>query len=162
MEGDDNDASPAAYALVEVMQPADEMASEFRYFGLANAQGTLLLPLPYPPIPNPNDDDMVFPPLSEQTFNLTVAVHYRPSTQTTLPGSSVPNLVTLLNQDQATESVRIGTHFDDTAPDAGLQSVERLAVALKFDEPLVLRTAPGSLDADDRESVLRIILPTPA
>jgi hypothetical protein len=158
--GDSNDPPPAAYALVEVAQPADEMASEFRYFGLADGRGNLLLPLPYPPIPNP--DDLTFPPLAEQTFNLRVTVHYQPSAQEALPGSSVPHLTTLLSQDQAPEPVRIGTHFDAAAPAPGLQSVEQLAVTLPFDQSLVLRTAPGSLEAEERESVLRIVLPPSA
>ena len=152
--GEGENPPPAAYALAEVVQPADSMAAEFRYFGMADGQGTLLLPLPYPPIPNPVG--MEFPPLAEQTFNLNLNIYYDAATQETLPGSSVPNLVTLLTQPLA----QIGTHFDAAEP-AVLQTVSSLAIDLTFDQPQVLRTALGSPDAATRESVLRI-LPQPS
>lgn len=148
--GDGENPAPAAYALVEVVQPADDMAEEFRYFGLADGRGTLLLPLPYPPVPDPEGTE--FPPLAEQTFNLRLNIFYSAAAQETLPGSAVPNLATLLSQPQA----QIGTHFDASEPPV-LQTVTSLAVDLTFDQPQVLRTAIGSPDADARESVLRIL-----
>lgn len=149
--GDGDNPAPAAYALAEVVQPADDMAAEeFRYFGLADERGVLLLPLPYPPVPDPEGPE--FPPLAQQSFNLSLTIYYSAAVQETLPGSSVPNLVTLLSQPQ----VQIGTHFDDAEP-PGLQTVPSLAIDLTFDQPQVLRTAIGSPDAATRESVLRIL-----
>jgi hypothetical protein len=150
--GDGENPPPAAYALAEVVQPADGTTPEFRYFGMADDRGVLLLPFPYPPIPNPPGEEMTFPPLAQQTFNLNLNIYYDAAAQETLPGSSVPNLVTLLTQSPA----QIGTHFDDSESPV-LQTVSSLAIDLTFDQPRVLRTAIGSPDADTQESVLRIL-----
>ncbi|MEM6353986.1 MAG: hypothetical protein AAF766_24855 [Cyanobacteria bacterium P01_D01_bin.14] len=147
--GAGDDPPPAAHALVEVVQSGDSMPPDFNYFGLADERGSLLLPLPYPPINN----DFKLPPLATQTFNLTLRVYYDPARQQTLPGSAVPRLTTLLGQDQAASATSIGTHFDG----AGLQTADSLAVALPFDQPLVLRTGLGSLETKTQESVLRLV-----
>ncbi len=151
--GDSQEAPPASYALVEVTQPVSGPPPEepFQHFGITSADGQLILPLPYPPVPDPPGDD--YPPLEQQQFPLTITVRYSDS-RTTLVGSDVPDLESILTQPQ----VDIGTFWDDDDPPE-LQTSSTLDRVLGFDSILVLRTALGSLEANETESVLRI-LPT--
>ncbi|MEM6253926.1 MAG: hypothetical protein AAF821_13485 [Cyanobacteria bacterium P01_D01_bin.156] len=128
--GDGINAPPAAYALVHVQD--SESPEDFNYYGLTDAQGSLLLPMPYPDIPDPVPPVTDYPPLDQQTYGLTITVRH--STQTTLPGSDVPDLGALLNQpvaDVATERAA-----DDT-----LQFESNLSVSLQFGRSLILGTA---------------------
>lgn len=149
--GNGDNPPPAAYALVEVTQILDGVPSPelFQYFGLTNADGILMLPLPYPPIPDPPNG--VFPSLAQQTFNLSITVRYSSVSQSTLPGSAVPNLETILTQPQ----VNIGTRWILDNPPV-LQTSATLSSILRFTQPLILRTALGSPDDNKFESVLRI------
>ncbi|HMR66534.1 MAG TPA: hypothetical protein PKE64_21175 [Anaerolineae bacterium] len=149
VSGDSATPPPAAFALVAVNQvlagPPPE--APYHHFGLADANGSLLLPLPYPPVPEPDDGD--YPSLEQQVFNLEITVHYGPTT--TLPGSAVPNLETILNQ----PAVAIGSHWDSSDPPV-LQTGPTLTASLQFGRPLILRTALGSPEAEEKEAVLRI------
>jgi hypothetical protein len=164
--GDGEEPAAAPYALVAVTEvvsapPArgrgrgraaepEAVTGPLRYAGIADENGILRLPLPYPPVAEPEGDH--YPPLQEQTFALNVTVHYQPGQQTKLPGSEVPNLAALLTQAQA----QIGTHWNTDDPPA-LQTNLTLEKSLRFGQPLILRTALGSADADETESFLRIV-----
>lgn len=140
--GDGADAPPAAYALVRVQQD-----STFDYYGLTDERGTLLLPMPYPAIPDPEPADQSYPPLDQQTFALNLTVYYTAS-RSPLPGSEVANLETLLRQTQVNIAVRRN-------PDSTLEFRPNLSVNLRFGHSLILGTAL-SPSVDRRESVLRI------
>lgn len=147
--GDSATPPPAAFALVEVHQVLDGPPPEepYHHFGLADANGSLLLPLPYPPVPEPENGD--YPSLEQQLFSLAITVHHGPTP--TLPGSAVPNLETILNQ----PAVAIGSHWDSSDPPV-LQTGPALTAAFQFGRPLILRTALGSPEAEEKEAVLRI------
>lgn len=138
--------APAPYALVEI-SPAGGAV----YSGLTDENGTLRLPMPYPPVPEPGDDED-YPPLKNQTFALDVKIYYQANQQKKLPGSDVPAMAALLNQAQA----RIGTHWNSAHP-AALQTRLTAGKTLRFGEPLILRTAFGSANAEKTESFLRIV-----
>lgn len=138
----------APYALVEVAEVVNDASEPLRYAGIADENGILRLPLPYPPIAEPEGDH--YPPLQEQSFALNITVHYQASHQAKLPGSDAPNLETLLTQPQA----QIGTHWNTAAPPV-LQTSLTLEQSLRFGQPLILRTALGS--NDETESFLRIL-----
>ncbi|HLV35075.1 MAG TPA: hypothetical protein VKY59_08185 [Spirillospora sp.] len=162
--GDGEEPEPAPYALVTVTavisappargrgrgRNAAAAPGPLRYAGIADENGILTLPLPYPPVAEPEGDHYL--PLREQAFGLNVTVHYQPDQQTKLPGSDVPNLAALLTQAQA----QIGTHWNTDDPPA-LQTDLTLEKSLRFGQPLILRTAFGSADADETESFLRIV-----
>jgi hypothetical protein len=146
----DNDAPPAAHALVEVVQLIDGVPSDhFNHFGITDANGTLMLPLPYPPVPDPLNGE--YPPLEAQDFQLRITIRYNSASQQTLPGSAVPNLETILTQPVA----NIVTHWNDDDPPVP-QSDTALTRNLRFGRPLTLRTAFGAIDGEQTESVLRI------
>lgn len=149
--GDGENPPPAAHALVEVTQTIDGVPSPelFQHFGLTNTDGILMLPVPYPPIPDPPGG--IFPSLAQQTFTLTVTVRYSSVTQSTLPGSTIPNLETILAQPQ----VNIGTSWNSDEPPV-LQTSSTLTSILRFTQPLILRTAIGSPDDKKFEPFLRI------
>lgn len=143
--------TPAAYALVRVRlnPPA---SGTFEYFGMADDQGNLALPMPYPPVPPPADaDDFTYPALEQQLFPLRISVYYR-ANPALLPNSEVPNLETLLTQPLA----NIGRRWSNADPPI-LQSRTHLNVDLQFDQPLILRTALGQGANAERESVLRLL-----
>lgn len=148
--GLDSEAPPAAHALVEAVQLIDGAPSaSFNHFGITDANGTLMLPLPYPPVPDPLNGE--YPPLEAQDFQLSITVRYNSASQQTLPGSVVPNLETILTQPVA----NIVTHWSDDDPQAP-QTATALTQNLRFGRPLVLRTAFGAIDGEQTESVLRI------
>ncbi|MEX1020450.1 MAG: hypothetical protein WDZ49_12375 [Litorilinea sp.] len=143
------DPPPAAYALVEVTQPA---SGTLVHFGMTDMNGTLLLPLPYPSVPDP-PPDVDYAVLQRQTFPLTISIRFRADARPVLPDSEVPELESLLSQPPA----QIGTHHSGTP--ATLATASVLDATVEYGKPLVLRTARGSLNAAETESFLRI-LPT--
>ncbi len=144
--GDGENAVPAANALVRVQQ-SPPVPAGFDYYGLADSRGILLLPMPYPAVPDPLTPETPYPPLDRQTFALNITIQYAPF-QTALPGSDFPNLESLLNQPLA----NIAIH---RAADSTLQFESNLSVNLQFERSLILGTAlsPGAAEV---ESVLRI------
>ncbi len=144
--GDGENAVPAANALVRVQQ-SPPVPAGFDYYGLADSRGILLLPIPYPAVPDPSTPETPYPPLDRQTFALNITIQYSPF-QTALPGSDLPNLESLLNQPLA----NIAIH---RAADSTLQFESNLSVNLQFERSLILGTAlsPGAAEV---ESVLRI------
>lgn len=146
--------TPAAYALLRVQASPPDADPGFDTFGMADDQGRVLLPLPYPRVPEPSSAATPYPPLEHQTFPLRITVQYRPDALTAqrLPGSRVPNLETLLTQPAAT----IGDRWTP-GPPRSLRSRPGLPVTLRFGQPLILRTALGPGATAERESVLRIL-----
>lgn len=147
--GDSAEPSPAPYALVEVRQ-ASGAPEPFRYHGVTDEEGKLMLPLPYPPVPDPPDS--TYPPLAEQTFTLHVTVRCNATLPEALPGSATPNLALILGQAQA----KVGTHWNDADPPV-LQTSMTHTISLKYGGQPVLRTALGGAAAAETESVLRIV-----
>ncbi|MEO1350297.1 MAG: hypothetical protein AAFW84_16085 [Cyanobacteria bacterium J06635_15] len=142
--------TPAAHALVRVQSADSPPDATFDHYGLADAQGILALPVPYPAVPEPVTAGTPYPPLSQQEFTLAITVRYSLN-PARLPGSPVPNLEALLAQPAAA----IGTVWTTDDPPA-LQSQATLTLPLRFGEPLILRTALGPGPDAELESVLRI------
>ena len=144
--------APAAYALVRVQAVNPPPGSpSFDHYGLADEQGGLALPIPYPSVPEPATAGTPYPPLSQQVFPLAITVRYSPR-QSSLPGSSVPDLAALLEQPDAAISL-VWTADDPPV----LQTEPSLMTELRFGEPLILRTALGPEADAELESVLRIV-----
>lgn len=137
-------APPAAYALVRVQRSLLE--DGFDHYGMTDERGTLLLPMPYPAIPDPPIGDP-YPSLDRQIFPLSVTIQYE-ANPSVLPSSDVPSLENLLTQ----SSSNIAIHRVD---ESTLEFRNNLPVALRFGRSLILGTAvsPGSAEV---ESVLRI------
>lgn len=133
---------PAPYALVSV----DDEAGRTLAVGMADEAGALALPLPYPAIPDPPGDGLA-PPMGSQTFALTVRVAFRAG-QPRLPGSDVPDLAGLLGQPAA----RVARARSAAG---ALTLGDDLSVELRYEWPLVLRTAIAGTDR--HEGVLRIV-----
>jgi hypothetical protein len=144
-------STPAAYALVRVQSADSPPDATFDHYGLADAQGIVALPVPYPAVPEPATAETPYPPLSQQAFPLAITVRYHPS-PARLPGSPVPDLEALLTQPAAA----IGAVWTTDDPPA-LQSQATLTRQLRFGEPLILRTAQGPGPDAEPESVLRIV-----
>jgi hypothetical protein len=140
------DAPPAVNALVQIRATASP-ADGFDYYGLTDDRGILLLPIPYPPIPDPSTPETPYPPLGQQTFPLTLTVYHAPSLAQ-LPGSDRPDLEVVLSQ----PPVDIAIHR--TVGDR-LEFQPSLVVNLQYGRPLILGTAL-SPSSPDVESVLRI------
>lgn len=135
--GKDENPAPAAYALVEVTIPNQGGAAPKVHRGLTNDKGTLLLPLPYPPIVAPVAlEGFKYPALDKQTFKIEITVRYERQRQQPLQDSAVPNLETILNQKVA--RILVQGSPQDSMPEI-----------LKFGQPLVLRT-------EAKDSYLRI------
>ncbi|PZV06024.1 MAG: hypothetical protein DCF32_10395 [Leptolyngbya sp.] len=139
------DAPPAVNALVQVRATASP-ADGFDYYGLTDDRGILLLPIPYPPIPDPSTPETPYPPLGQQTFPLTLTIYHAPGLAQ-LPGSGRPDLEMLLNQ----PPVDIVIHRTGDE----LEFRPSLTVNLRFGRPLILGTALSS-SSTEVESVLRI------
>ncbi|MFM7470859.1 MAG: hypothetical protein ACKO5P_05040 [Nodosilinea sp.] len=144
-------STPAAYALVRVQSADSPPDATFDHYGLADAQGIVALPVPYPAVPEPATAETPYPPLSQQAFTLAIMVRYRFS-PAHLPGSPVPDLEALLTQPAAV----IGAVWTTDDPPT-LQSQATLTRLLRFGEPLILRTALGPGPDAELESVLRIV-----
>jgi hypothetical protein len=139
--------TPASYALVRVQQATPSNA--FDYFGMADRTGNLLLPLPYPPIPDPPAGSTTYPPLDRQTFPLRITVQFAPN----LPAFSqreTPDLEQILSQ----PPINVGGNWA-SGVNSTLQFQNSLTVDLSFDRPLLLGTALAS-NSTTRESVLRL------
>jgi hypothetical protein len=143
--------APAAYALVRVQSADSPPDAAFDHYGLADAQGILALPVPYPAVPEPATAETPYPPLSRQEFTLAITVRYSLNPNR-LPGSPVPDLEALLAQPAA----QIGTFWTTDDPPT-LQSQATLTLPLQFGEPLILRTALSPGPDAEPESVLRIV-----
>jgi hypothetical protein len=114
---------PAAYATVEVDTGASPVA-----VGLADAQGRVLVPVPYPPLPNGLSSPPAGQAVSAQSWPVTITVHYDPETASSGTPRH-PDLRTLLGQSQATALAAVSP---PTAFTTG---------SLPFGADLVLRTA---------------------
>ncbi len=143
--GNAKDPPPAAYAVVQVLRPKGNGSSlEPHGYGIADDQGRLMLPLPYP-IPRDTGTPGVYPALGSQTFDLTVRVFFKAGPLPHLPGSVAPDLKAILEQKPS----KIAFKRDGT-----MTLKQQLPVTLAFETPLVLRT--NTADPARPEPFLRI------
>jgi hypothetical protein len=145
--GDNDEPPPAAYAVVAVMRGRDGTLVPHAY-GITDEQGRLNLPMPYPTVPQP-PANTPYPPLGDQTFDLTIRVFCQPAALSRLPGSSVPDQATILGQAQAAIALR---RLPGAPP--ALTLAPGLRVHLPFGVPLVLRTQTA--DPQRPEAFLRV------
>lgn len=145
VRGDGGDAPPADSALVRVSVAAP--AAGFDHYGLADDRGMVLLPIPYPPIPDPATPETPYPPLGQQTFPLTLRIYHAPNLGP-LPGSDRPDLEVVLSQPLG----NIAIHRTEAG---GLEFREDMPITLQYGRSLILGTALSS-SSPDAESVLRI------
>lgn len=120
----------AAYAVMEVAVPGAGPC-----IGVADERGCLAVLFPYPtfgasaqgasPGPSPRG-------ISQQRWEVAIGVRYAPAALTSLQGSSVPDLRSILNQSP-------GLIWTTLAVPAG-QPVDRMSAELVFGQALVLRT----------------------
>ncbi len=113
---------PAAYAALEIEDPNNRV-----WYGIADEYGSLAVHFPYPTFTSPPPSS---PPVAEgnQQWEITIRIRYAPEKLTILPGSSIPDLYSILDQPQ-------GMIWPTTSA-----SVESLSATLNFGEELILRT----------------------
>jgi hypothetical protein len=140
--GSGDNPPPAPYALVHILTTTNQ----FYAAGFTDARGSLMIPVPYPALTEPDLGDPL-PSLMAQQFALRVRVFYQsdPDLRPALPGSRVPDLAALLGQPQVQIARR--RNADDT-----LVTANALNFNLLFEQPTVLRTLRGP----DGEPFLRI------
>lgn len=119
----------AAHALVMVKHTE----SGNKYAGLADKNGMLMLPFPYPPIPETTGGS---PPLDQQKYELKVSVRYqwKGDLKNHLFGELF-DLETLLKQKSG--AIVEGRDQDVTKK---MSAKDRLEISLQFGQPKVLRT----------------------
>jgi hypothetical protein len=141
--GESASPPPAAWAVLRVSTQGPSSIS----WGMADQDGRLMLPLPYPALPQPVNDDPL-PPLREQVFRLQAEVLYEPAQQVTRRGSPAPDLDRLLGQ--ARRMVAEEHNLSNNV----FTYVNWLTFSLRFEEQPVLRT---TITGQPRgESVLRV------
>lgn len=122
--------APAAHAVVRV-----ETENAETWYGLSDARGCFVVVLPYPPLAHGFGGSPASPghrPLLEQLWQLSLSVFYQPRAQLALPGSPVPDYLSVLQQAQA--------DLYEHPPEAGGLPVASLPVALQFDRHPTVRT----------------------
>ncbi len=134
-------------AVVEVLRPQNGGLTPHAY-GMTDSAGRLTLPMPYPRVPEPPNNE-AYPPLGAQTFALTLRVYSEPGALQAIPGSGVPDLVTILGQSQAQIAL---VHDPNETPALTLAAEQE--ITLRFGVPSVLRTAGP--DGEPPEPFLRI------
>jgi len=88
-------AEPAAFAVVEVD------VGEETFYGVTGPDGQGAVYFPYPSFASPvgfTSPVMAMPP---QSWSLAIRVRYEPSVQNVLPGSTVPDVISMFVQSQA-------------------------------------------------------------
>lgn len=145
--GDAARPAPLAHAVVRVQRRAGGGFVDHG-FGLSGADGQFVVPLRYPPIPDPPVVTDPYPPLHEQRFDLRIQVLRTTGELPTLPESSLPNLEAILGQDQAQIALRRNN-------DATLDLADQLDTQLQYGLALVVRTATE--DPERPEPWLRIV-----
>lgn len=121
---------PAAHAVLRVETHTGES-----WFGLADAQGRFVVVLPYPPLTHGFGGSPASPghrPLFEQVWELSVSVRYEPGVLVALPGTDLPDYLSILQQRTAGVYAR--------APESGGSPAASLAVELRFDRKTPVHT----------------------
>ena len=119
-----NSEQPAAYAVLE----ADVQGET--WYGLSDARGIATILFPYPLFTSTlGASPPGGPPLSEQQWTVTLRARYEPTTQTVLPGATLPTLNSLFAQTAAS-----------LWPTPTGTAVPQLTFTLIFGQELVLQT----------------------
>jgi hypothetical protein len=125
--------SAAPFAVVRVLSTASTIFA----VGMTDAAGRLTLPMPYPAIPDPPNNEP-YPSLDRQQFDLTITVSYEPDAQTLLPQSTTPDLSALLRQAPAQIAI---LHNPSAIPGVSPDTfAPELSIQLPYGRPFVLRT----------------------
>ena len=121
---------PAAHALLMVQDESGES-----WYGIADAQGFYSIVFPYPDLQegfagSPSDGSSGA--FSEQSWQLELSVFYSPSSQQSLPGTDIPNYLSILHQ-QAAEIWPQASSEDGSG-------VIQFPVSLMYHQPAVTKT----------------------
>lgn len=129
---------PAAWAMVRVDAPHGRV-----FHGLADAKGRFAIAFPYPSLAEGFGGSPASfgngTPMGERGWDITVRVFYEPARLTHVPGTSIPEYRSILDQRQGGLWNTLPSPSDAPQPERGLR--------LSFGQPLVLRTgeAPEQL-----------------
>jgi hypothetical protein len=87
----------AAYAVVVVQ------VNGSRWFGIADSSGCVAIQFPYPALVGSFNGSPPgsAPPLAQQSWQVNIGVRYTPTASASLPGTTLPDLRALLNQQPA-------------------------------------------------------------
>lgn len=121
---------PAAWALATLAAPGGR-----HWHGISDAAGRLALAFPYPDLPDGFGGSPSSPgarPLAERTWPVTLSIAYAPEERRALPGTPVPDYLSILAQSPA--RVWPGNPEDDAA------GFDELDAELEFGRDLTLRT----------------------
>jgi hypothetical protein len=121
---------PAAHAVIRL-----ETLDGDSWYGLADAQGRFVVVLPYPPLMHgfgASPADPGHRPLYEQTWDFHLAVQYEPAVLRGLPGTKLPDYLSVLQQ--------VDAQIYQQAPDSGGISLTSLPIELRFDRNPTVKT----------------------
>lgn len=121
---------PAAHALLMLQNESGES-----WYGVADAQGFYSIVFPYPDLQegfagSPADGSSGS--LYEQSWELSLSVFYSPSSQQSLPGTNIPNYLSILHQ-QAAEI------WPQQLSEGG-SPLTQFPVSLVYNQPAVTKT----------------------
>jgi len=118
---------PAAYAVAEI-SVGDET-----WYGVAGSDGQVAIFFPYPTFASSVGFTSPVVSMPPQSWSLTIRICYEPSVQNLLPGSTVPDIVSLFDQSQA-------SIWENEAGDL----IDELPLDFAFGEEPVLHTGDQS------------------
>lgn len=127
---DQNSGQPASWAVLKLTAEGGET-----HFGIADAEGHFMVMFAYPVLVEGFGGSPSSPghrPLSEQSWNLDLEVSYLPRSQVSLPGSDVPDYLSILSQQPADIWVE--------QPGPGTSPVSSLPLQLEFRKTIITRT----------------------
>jgi len=121
---------PAAHALLKVQTESGES-----WYGIADEHGRYAIVFPYPDLQEGfggSPLSLSSKPLHEQRWELELSIFYSPSSRQNLPGTALPNYLTILNQGAAMIWPRLAS--DEGVP------ISQLTLPLSYHRPAVAKT----------------------
>lgn len=127
---DQDSELPASYAVLRVSSESGDV-----WYGVADELGRYEVMFPYPVLVEGFGASPTTPghnPLYKQTWDLNLEVLYSPNTLVVLPGTSIPNYLSILKQSQA-------SIWSQSESNGGVPSIS-LPLLLEFHRPVISRT----------------------
>ena len=121
---------PAAHALLMLRAESGES-----WYGISDAEGLFSIVFPYPELQEgfaASPFDGSSGALSEQNWNLMLSVFYSPANLQLLPGTDIPNYLSILHQRAA--------EIWPQSPSNGGIPVEKISVTLVYQQLAVIKT----------------------
>ena len=125
-----DDNQPAAFAVLRVTAESGEI-----WYGISDELGRFVVMMPYPELVEGfggSPSSAAHKTIHEQTWDLDLEIFYSPQTLESLPGTSVPDYLSVLRQDAA--------DIWPVAENDGGTSALSLTITLEYHKPAIPRT----------------------